>query len=202
MLDALEICSSLRQEVLHLQREAQLARDDLFVAKMQTETRHFPATLYGLVMYCFATVDLLSRYWRGSEGKQTGRMVAFLFEYFSVTREAAFIAVRMWRHTLMHTAQPRILACSDTGVEYAWLLHWGDWLPRSDHFKITRPTPQQKQLNLSLSYLIEDLHCALDKYCQQVATDPKLRANMLSAHSEVSRQSFSIPEWVDPGEFT
>jgi hypothetical protein len=199
--DALAICRALKDEALHLQREALLAESDLFLAKLETESRHFPATLYGLIMNCFAMIDLASSYWRGSTERQSERMVQFLTEFFSATPEAAFVAVKMWRHALMHTSQPRTLVCMNTGVEYIWLLHWGEWLPRPDHFKIKRPTAQQRKIDLALTYLVEDLCLALDELCSRVATDPQLEANLAALDPLVRRQAFQIPKGMRPEDF-
>jgi hypothetical protein len=39
--------------------------------------------------------------------------------------------IQMWRHTLMHTSQPRYLLDETTGRSYRWLLHWNERRTRS-----------------------------------------------------------------------
>ena len=57
-------------------------------------------------------------------------MTALLVSHFSCTEAAAEMAIKMYRHTLMHGANPRNLKRGDRYV--AWLLHWGEpWMPRS-----------------------------------------------------------------------
>jgi len=201
MSDAITIWTALHQDALYLKDESQLAEQRLLLAMMEEQPRHFPATLYGLMLVCFATIDLASRLWRGFSDRQTQRMVEFITSYLGATSEAAFIAVQMWRHTLMHTSQPRILRCQTTGVEYAWLLHWGNWLPREDHFQVFRITAQRRKLDLALSYLLDDLCSSLQGLLEDLPRHETFRANVLAANPEVLQPEFKLPQWIERREF-
>ena len=65
-------------------------------------------------------------------------MIDFMNKYISLNREANSLAIQVWRHKLMHTAEPRFLADRTTGKTYKWLLHWKEQLPIENttiHFK-------------------------------------------------------------------
>jgi hypothetical protein len=78
--------------------------------------------LFPAVMYCFSTVDYFSSFWAGwndprehtgiTDNNQTRRMTGFLNKYLRYPVRAAFIAVKIWRHKLMHTAEPRQIKCN------------------------------------------------------------------------------------------
>ena len=121
---------------------------------------HFPRTLYGYLMNAFAFVDLLSQY-DNDDREQTRRMVAFMERRMGAGREAASVEVQMWRHTLMHAANPRPLPrgaqSRGGGGNYLWLLHWGEpWLPRAQHMTVSDLGPD-RVLNLGLVEFVEDL---------------------------------------------
>ena len=51
-------------------------------------------------------------------------MTQFLITYLHYDQKASRLAVAVWRHELMHTANPRVLRGGKTGMNYNWLLHW------------------------------------------------------------------------------
>jgi hypothetical protein len=140
------------------------------------ELHGFPYTLYGYMMTCFAHIDLLSAYWRGNDNGQTERMIAFMDTYISSNREANSLAVQVWRHKLMHTAEPRYLTNRTTGKVYKWLLHWREHLPIKQHYTF-QETSSMKALNIGLMYLIEDIKRGAEKYLSELATSNQLQEN-------------------------
>lgn len=87
----------------------------------------FPA-----LMYCFATLDYLSSFWRGwnkadptpppNKENQTQRMTEFLVTFLLYPRKESRIAIDFWRHKLMHTSEPRQLRSKPPLTEvYEWL---------------------------------------------------------------------------------
>ena len=77
------------------------------------------------VMYAFATIDYFSSYWAGwnksGKGKnQTDRMIDFMNTYLLYPRKNSQIAIDIWRHKLMHTAEPRILRNAENDEVYGW----------------------------------------------------------------------------------
>jgi hypothetical protein len=134
------------------------------------ELHGLPEALYGYIMRVFARIDLVSAHWRGTyKGGQTQRMVQFMDQYVCTNHEANSVAVQMWRHELMHTAQPRYLRDPDTGTLYVWLLHWEEHLPQEQHFTFTT-TAGIRTLNLGLVYLIRDLRRAVERYCTELSS--------------------------------
>lgn len=94
-------------------------------------------------------------------------MVEWLVTYVpAVDREVACVAVQMWRHTLMHTAQPRRLRDDRIGREYMCLLHWGGEVPAEQHLTILPGNPAN--LQLALLRLISDLQSALGTFSADV----------------------------------
>ena len=145
-----------------------------------------PHILYGCMMWSFAFIDLLSGYWTGttSQHGQTDRMLGFIERYLKKPRREASIAIKMWRHKLMHTALPRILRDSNTGKSYSYLLHWADQLQIGQHFTLS-PNIEGENLNLSLFFLIDDIKLGLERYLDDLAKDPDLQNNYARAQQEL-----------------
>ena len=158
------------------EREVQEVYKTLVLPHWGGELHGFPYTLYGYMMTCFAHIDLLSAYWRGNDNGQTERMIAFMDTYVSSNREANSLAVQVWRHKLMHTAEPRYLTNRTTGKVYKWLLHWREHLPIEQHYTF-QETPTMKVLNIGLMYLIEDIKRGAEKYLSELATSNQLQEN-------------------------
>jgi hypothetical protein len=121
-------------------------------------------------------------------------MIEFMQKYgVSTDREACDVAVQIWRHKLMHTAEPRTLMEKGSGIRYRWLLHWSvDHLPREQHFVLTQ-TGNRKKLDLALICLIEDLRKALDAYLGDLASESSLQSNFQKVDAEMqSEQEFRL----------
>ena len=159
----------------HLAREVEEVYRKLVLATWGGDLHGLPDALYGYMMGVFARIDLVSAHWRGTyTGDQTQRMVQFMDRYFCTNHEANSDAVQMWRHKLMHTAQPRYLRDPDTGTLYNWLLHWEEHLPQEQYFTFTA-TADTRTLNLGLVYLIRDLHRAVERYRTELASNAELQ---------------------------
>jgi hypothetical protein len=147
-------------------------------------------TLYGYMQRIFAFVDLLSCYWRypAPRSDQTLRMVDFLEQYMGYSREALSAAVQIWRHTLAHTARPRALIDPATGGTIYWLLQWYEpHISRAQHFTWS-DSAGQRNLNLGMIHLIEDLERAAAAFVADVASSPARQAEM--ARYEAKLQSY------------
>lgn len=194
MLDVKSVRSELSETIDHLVFEV----NTLWKAFQDTDwfgdNGHFPNAHYGYIMVIFARIDLLSRYWNGGEiwGKkkrnQTARMVAFMDTYlYANKKEEHEVAVKLWRHTLMHTAEPRDVYLQTPNIGYKFLLHFGDWLPISDHYTFDI-LPGGKSLKLGIVYLVEDLRQALDHYLSNLDNDPGLQQKYLDADPDIRHQ--------------
>lgn len=146
-----------------------------------------PHVLYGCVMWSFAWVDRLSSLWRGQVGTrgQSKRMADFLETYLKYDRAVASFAIKLWRHTLMHTAEPRTLLENSTGLEHRWLLHWGSELRRDQHMTVTT-SGQMRILNMALLHLVADLKSGQRDFLEEIYHRPDLRLNLLKAEEELS----------------
>lgn len=138
-------------------------------------------------MWCFAHIDRLSAYWNGdpSPRGQAKRMVDFISTYMKQDRLAASIAVEIWRHKLMHISEPRKVVDPQTGKSCHWLLHWGDWLRRDQHF-VVEDSGAQLKLYMALFYLIDDLKQAQDDYLEDLCKNPSLQANFQRAETDLN----------------
>ena len=116
-------------------------------------------------------------------------MIAFMEKYISPNREANSLAVQVWRHKLMHTAEPRFLTNRTTGKVYKWLLHWYDQLPIEQHY-IFQETSDMKVLNIGLMYLIMDIKSGAEKYLTDLATSAQLQINYERVEQTLNSSSF------------
>ncbi len=174
----------LIDSVDRLEREVEEVYRKLVLPTWGGDLHGLPDALYGYMMGVFARIDLVSAYWGGTYEGQTQRMVQFMDRYFRTTHDANCVAIQMWRHKLMHTAQPRPLRDPKTGVLYQWLLHWKDHLPQEQHFTFTI-TADSKILNLGLVYLIRDLRRAIALYRTELASQAKLQAAFRKVEGEL-----------------
>ena len=192
MVSADQICQELLNDVRRFAREVKEIFTRLVLPTWGSELHGLPDTLYGYMLGTFARIDLTSAYWRGSDaGKQTDRMVSFMEVYLGRSRDLCSVAVQMWRHTLVHTAQPRPLRDPTNGVVYRWLLHWRDHLPENQHFKFME-CGRERILNLGLMYLIEDLERGIKAYAAEVAIDTTLQNNIVRFEQELSNQALRL----------
>ncbi len=187
MLDTLKQIDALKDE-------AEAVYLSLVLPHWGKELHGFPQTLYGYMMGVFSLIDLLSAYWRGSTSSegQTKRMTDFMNEYISPCQEANRVAIQIWRHKLMHTAQPRILPEKKSGKKYRWLLHWREHLPRDQHYTFAE-THDSKILNIGLMYLIEDLKKGASKYKGAMHLSAELQKNYCTVENQLTDQ------WLESG---
>jgi hypothetical protein len=168
--------------------EAELVYAELVLPRWGSAEYHgFPRTLYGYVMASFSMVDLLSHH-RYSDASQTTRMRKFLQGYMGVSADAAAVAVQLWRHTLMHTANPRPLIHRASGRTFRWLLHWREHLPRDQHMQFQRANAESI-LNVGLMYLLEDLAAAGSRAFADATNSSDLRERFLRVSRDLSAQS-------------
>jgi hypothetical protein len=111
-------------------------------------------------------------------------------DYMEATAEAAAVAVQMWRHTLMHTANPRPLIDTQSGKAYQWLLHWGAAHLSKDHHLHFQPGAQV--LNVGLSYLLDDVTAACNKVFAEALTSTERKSIIVDAHRAVNDQRFKV----------
>ena len=162
--------------------------EELVLPGWGSPDRHgFPRTLYGYVLEAFSFVDLLSQYRTALEPRpagQTPRMENFAADYLGASAAAAAVSVKMWRHTLVHTAGPRVLEDPGTGRRIRWLLHWRDHLPRSQHLTFA-DSGTDLILNLGFLYLAEDLSAASASLFDQLGASGDARREAVALHQKL-----------------
>jgi len=139
-------------------------------------------------MNVFSRIDLLSSYLQGNllkqkpKIKQTPKMISFMDKYFLTEHEANSLAIQLWRHGLMHTSQPRLLVDEKKDHTYRWLLHWGQELPKEQHFTLSKSNNSTK-LNLAIVYLVDDLKRSVNGYLQDLLTSNELQTKYIQYQS-------------------
>lgn len=165
-------------ELLLLQQEVETVLP-LTAALWKQHPRHFPYTSYGYAMCLFSKVDLLSQYWLPSITAQTDRMTEFLVQCVGRGVQESTVAVKLWRHCLMHTSQPRPLIDHSTGRTYRWLLQHE--LTGRDHFTLV-PNGNDTIFNMGLLNLCRDLRASLEA----LLADLPNRADIMETWPSVS----------------
>lgn len=147
------------------------------------------------VFYAFATIDYFSSYragWNDRAGKrprnQTDRLVEFMVRYLGYERRASKVAVTIWRHKLMHTAQPRVLRAKN-GDRFTW--ETGTDL--TDHVRLS-PTGEPNEFILRFdSYaVIRDLRRGVlgpSGYFSDLCGSPDLQQKFLKCYNEMDNYS-------------
>ena len=191
--------AKVREDVLAdlraLDTEVRIVYEELVLPHWGSSDRHgFPRTLYGYVMNAFAFVDLLSQYRTGSTATrgQTRRMTNLMVDCLASPRQEAETAVRLWRHTLMHTGNPRRLVDESSMRRLRWLLHWREHLPREQHMTFSRAS-NETILNLGAMYLVEDLLVVANQLFSELAENRTLRDHVDTVESDLGRARFRVP---------
>jgi hypothetical protein len=188
---------------LLLQLEALQKEVNAFYAGVDPDNapglNHCPNSVNAYFMFCFSKIDLLASYLFGylstrgkkPEENQTWRMVEFIVNYGMTTdRDAANVAVQLWRHKLMHTSEPRMIEDSKTAVRYIWHSQWTEkQMPRSEHFRFQNGSVSPRILNLCLTCLIDDLRNAGAAYRKDLLNpaSTQLQSNFQTAHSQLTQ---------------
>lgn len=174
-----DILGHLRRELLDelqkLEFEADAIYTNLVVPGWDDPTSRLGGTLHAYMMALLSRLDLASAFWTGSEDDQSKRMCRFFRTFISDDVEVARVLIQLWRHKLMHTGKPRPLGRGD-GLHYYWLLHWREHLPRAQHLTFS-DGGRARNLNVGMFYLITDMHAGFSRFCDAVASTPRLAEN-------------------------
>ena len=186
-----ELRAELTRNLTRFREEATTVFNELVLPQWGGELHGFSETLYAYMARSFSYVDLLSTYWGESKsGAQSVRMVDFMDRYFGYHREAHSVAVKLWRHTLIHTARPRPLRHASSGKTVLWLLHWHEQhLPREQHFTFAYSDDRQV-LNIGVLCLLEDVERAAIAYLDECDDSPVLRERAVAAHRRLNSETF------------
>ncbi len=153
---------------------------------------HFPNAHYRYMMALFARVDLLSRYWPGYEKPQTRRMAGFLDCYVHRGKhDENCVAVQLWRHTVMHTAEARQLLDTTAGRRYTWRYDFGQPAPPLPHYTTYHQPDGTWVLVVVLTDLVADLKRGQALYLADLDGDAGgLQAKYASQDPSIRLQQF------------
>lgn len=130
---------------------------------------------FPIVMYAFATIDYFSSFWAGWNKKrdrdqnQTQRIADFMKKYLDYPEKSSKIAIEIFRHKLMHTAEPRLITWEEGKEKYYWEI---DLDFKSEHFLLQKVADDPNNLEyihykflISVSYLIFAIETAVFGPC-------------------------------------
>lgn len=193
-IDPAKISQDLRKTLDEIEFETKLVYEQVVKPSLnQSERRNtLPNILHVSVMWCFARIDLLSAYWKGAGNRkrQSLRMVDFMEKYMAYPRDAASMALHMWRHNMMHTGYPRTLFSPKRVNSLTYTLQWGEEMDRSSHFVLAGgPT---FRIEMALFYLIEDLKRGQEKYLLELSCDSAMVQKFEVASKAIEEVSLKV----------
>jgi hypothetical protein len=122
-------------------------------------------------------------------------MSDFLEKYLNYPQKESQVALEIWRHKLMHTAEPRPLRDAQTAEVYVWLHHGiPGALPRNEHWKFHR-NGARVIFQMGLPYLIEDLRKGVlgnNGYFEELCQSKVLQINLEKFFQEMGGYTFSF----------
>ncbi len=151
------------------------------------------------IFYAFATIDYFSSYWAGWNDpagdrtkRQTTRLVDFMVKYFGYERRASTVAVAIWRHKLMHTAQPRVLRARN-GIDR---FTWETGINLKDHVTLSPTgTPNEFMVRFDSYAVIRDLRRGVlgpSGYFSDLCTSPDPQQKCLACYNEMENYTVDV----------
>lgn len=177
------------------------------------DNRHFPHAHYGYLMAGMGQIDLMSKceYGEGEpEGGQTARMQDFLRRYFDAQKvDEHRVAIKLLRHTLMHTGALRYVYEKSTQTAYTWRIHFGDTFPgQFGHYTLSDETSNYQDdviiavtgavttvmaLNVQLTAFAGDVERVARDYTAALSSDPALQAKCEAVYPKIRVQELRSP---------
>jgi hypothetical protein len=150
----------------------------------------FPALLY-----CFSTIDMLGSFYSGNALGRTNSAdsIKYMEDFMLYTNDQASMLMNVFRHKLVHLAQPNPISNKD-GKNIGWQYeHFNPQL----HLKMTVSDRPAKLLlaekwniqvdaffNVTISQLVEDIHYSVNRnggYLYKLETEEEVRDKFSSA---------------------
>lgn len=199
-----QIRTKIEGDLVLFAEEVANVRREFLVHSLGTHLHGYPRTLFGYVMHAFAYVDFLSRLWEGrSWGKQNARMLRFMNRFFETPPEVNAVCLQMWRHGLMHTADPQQIRDQETGTLYTYLLHWGEpELPPEENLTLEASVGghNEKKLNLGLEALLSHLKHANWAFFHEAQMDPGLSRDVVARWMDAEVEPVHLSRLLDAAE--
>ena len=158
-----------------------------------------PYAPFPALLYCFATVDCLAALYAGNTGKgqQGANARVYMTEVMTYTEEQVRLLQAVYRHKLVHLAEPKSVI-ADAGR----LVSWRYVHPRDEqHLSLTTVrawvvvTPKwhvlcDHEFFISIRSFADDIirsaTAAPDGYLSRLARDPAVQANFVRAFGQIS----------------
>lgn len=77
-------------------------------------------TPYPALLYCFATIDLFASFYTGRFNKNSKNMEKYLTDLMEYDQNVTDMVMGIFRHKLVHTAQPKLFFKNINGQMYSW----------------------------------------------------------------------------------
>ena len=158
---------------------------------------------FPIAMYAFATIDYFSSFWAGWNDKrsrpktdkrsQKKRMADFLEKYLRYPQKESQLAIDVWRHKLMHTAEPKRL--KEGQMTYEWLIADRD----SNHWKLVKLGEDMFELRIGIFNLIDDLRAGIfgpSGYFDELNRSVSLQDKCQAFIEEATSYTFRLEEGV------
>jgi len=191
-----ELVQFARKFILH-ERIASLEKD---VKHCLFQGGEYAPAPFPALLYCFSTIDLLGALYCGDATKRartSDQSKKYMLQFMSYTDEQAKLLQELFRHKLVHLAQPQPLII-DGARKVSWRYYHNC---RQKHLVLERLSDKKKvqvTSNQSIEYdhvfhisvfsLMEDVKCSVEGpsgYLAMLETTPCLQANFERAVSQI-----------------
>jgi len=144
----------------------------------------FPALLY-----CFSVIDLLGSLYAGDAKSSSGitkRALDYMINMMSYPKEKAELLQKVFRHKIVHLAQPNPKTKHNGRVYLWWLCHEKDY---EKHF-IVNSIKKSKELifQISVASLVDDIANSVFRpngYLHRLEMEPDLQSNFQTAYKQI-----------------
>jgi len=143
------------------------------IDSLEKDVKHcltYPYAPFPALLYCFATIDLLGALYCGNASRQAptkDQSVSFMRRFMKYSDDIAILLMDIFRHKMVHLAQPRPVIKSKGG--YVSWRYWHD--EPSHHLKMVEVCPPiyhkitsglsvaiSHRFEISIVHLVRDIH--------------------------------------------
>jgi len=183
----------LEERIRSLRNDFLLCSQNLVISGEKVQNAPFP-----ILMYAFAAIDYFSSLWVGwndPKGKNkkknynsdtrnhTDRIIEFMERYLNYPTNSSRIAVAIFRHKLMHTAEPRVITIKGKNERHYWGTDFNfnkkHLLPQKVNPDPNDPCYDHYEFWISIPQLISDIETGVfgpNGYFQDLIKDEDLQS--------------------------
>ncbi|MGH9975259.1 MAG: hypothetical protein ACRD8Z_05410, partial [Nitrososphaeraceae archaeon] len=174
------------------------------IASLEKDVNHClqsPYAPFPAMLYCFSTIDLLGALYSGQAGKNTftsNNSKKYMQEFMNYTSEQASFLTEIFRHKLVHLAQPRAIILDGDGSRVSWQYFHDN---SEKHLLVEKTEPVlkiqiksdweitiNKIFNVGILQLIHDIKDSVEKhngYLDKLENSDLVRDNFEKALAEI-----------------